>query len=78
MKKKLKKNRLLTKTVTVEALDASEGVECADPLRADCSDLGTEGDLVDGVREIVRVGLLVRRVRRHVKVTGNLQIQTWS
>ena len=64
--------------MTVEALDASEGVERADPLCADGSDLGTEGDLVDGVREIVRVGLLVRRVRRHVKVTGNLQIQTWS
>ena len=55
-------------------LDAPEGVEGSDALCADGADLGAEGDLVDLVREVVRVGLLVRRVRRHVEVARNLQM----
>ena len=53
-------------------LDSPEGVEGSDALCADGADLGAEGDLVDLVREVVRVGLLVRRVRSHVEVAWNL------
>ena len=67
-----KKN--LTESVTLQMLDSPEGVEGADALGADGADLGAEGDLVDLVREVVRVGLLVRRVRRHVEVARNLQM----
>ena len=70
--------RQLTEAVTLEALHAAEGVEGADPLGADCPDLGAEGDFVDGVREVIRVRLLVRRVRRHVEVARNLQIKTFE
>ena len=60
--------------MTLEVLDAPEGVEGTDSLCADGADLGAEGDLVDLVREVISVGLLVRRVRRHVEVARNLQM----
>ena len=68
----------LTEAVTLQVLDAPEGVEGADPLCADGPDLRAEGDLVDGVREVVRVGLLVRGMRGHVEVARNLQIKALS
>ena len=43
----------LTEAVTLQVLHTPEGVEGADPLCADGPDLGAEGDLVDGVREVV-------------------------